>query len=1009
MKTIIKLTLAICTGMVTAHAATFHVAPDGNDASDGASWATAKQTIQAAVTAASDEGDTIIVTNGTYASIATDNKAVTIRSVNGPDATIINGGGTNRCATLLGKWGSSDTPALRDCSWESQDTATILTGFTLTNGWASEGGGAYGGTLNNCLLTGNSATAHGGAAAYGTLNNCRLTGNTSGWCGGAAHECKLISCLLTGNSATWYGGGAFRCRQGNCILTGNAAGHDAGGAYESSHVNCIVWGNTVSSGINSNYYDGIFSYSCTTPLPPGEENIARDPRFADAANGDFRLQENSPCVNAGLNLLAVGTTDVDGNPRIIDLAVDMGAYERGAQKLPPGYAAWLITHARPDTPRNHAKWQAGGAASPDNWYVNGDAGNDANDGATWATAKKTIQAAINEAYPHDTVIVTNGVYAPIFVDSRTITIQSVNGPQVTIIDGGGADRCATLGSCATRGYNTLRGGFIMARFPDGAYTNTVLAGFTLTNGLACDGGGVLFGTLDNCLLKGNTSTGVGGGAFHSTLNNCRLSGNNADQSGGGADDCILNNCTLSGNNTAGDGGGSYWGTLNNCLLTGNTAALNGGGSDGGKLNNCTLFGNKACSGGGSYSCTLNNCIVWGNTAHGSPNHCDSTFAYSCTSPLPSKGDGNNIVADPRFVDAANGDFRLQENSPCINAGWNLLNVSPADVDGNPRVIGITVDMGAYEWGAQGLPPDYVAWLISHALADMPRNLATWRAGAPGQPGNWYVSGDTGNDANDGASWETAKKTIQTAINEANLHDTVIVADGVYAPISTLEKTITIQSANGPKNTIIDGGRTNRCASLGAKYKSTDRKTTLNGFTLTNGHTTDYGGGVHGGILNNCILTGNSSRVGGGAASSTLNNCLLIRNTAQRDGGGSYSGTLSNCTLTWNSAEGKDGGAYHGTLNNCIVWGNTASDGTPNHYNCSFTCSCTDPLPTSGTGNIAADPLFADAANGDFRLREGSPCIDAGCDERVTGATDLDGSPRVIGTAVDMGAYEWLAP
>lgn len=60
---------------------------------------------------------------------------------------------------------------------------------------------------------------------------------------------------------------------------------------------------------------------------------------------------------------------------------------------------------------------------------------------------------------------------------------------------------------------------------------------------------------------------------------------------------------------------------------------------------------------------------------------------------------------------------------------------------------------------------------------------------------------------------------------------------------------------------------------------------------------------------------------------------------------------------------------------------------------------------SGMGNQSGDPRFVDAAAGDLHLGPGSPAIDAGAADPLLGLTDLDGNPRVIGPAPDLGAFE----
>jgi hypothetical protein len=188
------------------------------------------------------------------------------------------------------------------------------------------------------------------------------------------------------------------------------------------------------------------------------------------------------------------------------------------------------------------------------------------------------------------------------------------------------------------------------------------------------------------------------------------------------------------------------------------------------------------------------------------------------------------------------------------------------------------------------------------------------------------------------------------------------------------------------------------------------------------------------MLNKCHLTHNTSgRLGGGACGGTLYNCVLTDNSATGEygaGGGACGSTLYNCTLSGNSAQwggGVCGGTLYGwvgssTLYNCILYYNTSPNGanyftgiyplddelasTLLHY------SSTTPLPTNGIGNIDADPLFVNAAAGDFRLRPDSPCIDAGTNLSSLFQTDIEGQFRPQdgnkdGVAVfDIGAYEF---
>ena len=170
--------------------------------------------------------------------------------------------------------------------------------------------------------------------------------------------------------------------------------------------------------------------------------------------------------------------------------------------------------------------------------------------------------------------------------------------------------------------------------------------------------------------------------------------------------------TVASSSISGNGGGglsisdSGWTIISNCVITGNkNYGITG--------SNCRIQNSTICYNNGD-GITANyglyfviNSIIRSNTQN-------QIYVEPATSisPDPIKPnvlfsniqggwpDLGNIDVDPMFVDPANGNYRLKASSLCINAGSNFnyfKPMVPMDMDGSPRILAGTVDMGAYEY------------------------------------------------------------------------------------------------------------------------------------------------------------------------------------------------------------------------------------------------------------------------------------------------------------------------
>jgi len=339
-------------------------------------------TIQEAVDAAED-GDTILVADGTWEGAEIEDKTLTIRSDNGPGACTV----------------STDSNA--DSGFHISYSASVtVDGFTITgDGIGIQIEGSARALIDNCVITWN--WQGGIVSLYGdtTVRNCEISTNVNRIVGGggihAWGDFTVENCLFYSN-ATWYipsedywggQGGAIWCTFSqptitNCTFIENIATLSGGAiAYSEDHSavagpaagrrggevvtveNCILWGNSEEAGEEVYMSWGAsldISYSTieggqASILGPsiwGDGMIDADPLFVSGNLGDHFLSQtaagqavDSPCVDSGnpATPLLGGTTRTDLVPD--DGVIDMG-WHYGVQPPEPE-GPFLVTGPGP--------------------------------------------------------------------------------------------------------------------------------------------------------------------------------------------------------------------------------------------------------------------------------------------------------------------------------------------------------------------------------------------------------------------------------------------------------------------------------------------------------------------------------------------------------------------------------------------------------------------------------------------------------------------------------------
>jgi len=313
-------------------------------------------TIQAGINAAVD-GDTVLVQPGTYLeNIDFSGKNIIVQSANGPGNTTINGNNSGSCVKFI----------------SGETFSAVLDGFTLTNGSGTYvnatqrfGGGIYSynssnPTIQNCIITGNSAGAGSGGGiscwyASATIKNCVIRNNTNhGISNSFGAGVTVINCLIRDNYGSDYGGG-IKAGGGssptiiNCTIVNNDSYH-----HTSTGIYAISGGTVINSIVRDNIGPDVSIIQGTTSVTysnieggfTGTGNIDADPLFVNAENDDYHLSNSSPCIGAGKDTSIVPITDIIGTPRPSPEGSnpDMGAYENSL--------ATPLEEIIPDSPQN---------------------------------------------------------------------------------------------------------------------------------------------------------------------------------------------------------------------------------------------------------------------------------------------------------------------------------------------------------------------------------------------------------------------------------------------------------------------------------------------------------------------------------------------------------------------------------------------------------------------------------------------------------------------------------
>ncbi len=894
-----------------------------------------------------------------------------------------------------GVWSGTNS-VITGCTF-SANSASYGGGITTCNGYL------YDMILENCIFDSNQAEGGGGAVHvyYGDLDlvNCAITGNTARRGGGifssGGNSLTLADCLIAENAATEQGGAIYNEGKTTFIastISDNSAGEEGGAIYNPGTYSTLqltdssVTGNAAplgggiynnlgtlaveGSSISENDGSGVYNYLGIATITD-TDLLGNSGSGVENESGEITLSgcTLSDHVQSGIeNRFAIDESTGEDS-ETVPLATIIDSTINGNQN------SGIVNHGTMTVEgasiyENSAK-QGGGIHNSGNLVVTNStvSGNQTLEGyrgggifnhcGEMTVGGSTISNNVNGSgisnYCSSILVVTNSLIA----GNSGYRGGGINNERTSSL--------TVTGSTISRNTAIEDGGGIYSK----KNSSLTVIESTVEGNSAEDGGGIWTdgnSTVLKSTIQENTSlSGSGGGIFHCngilTVVNAEIYGNESILYGGGifsSSSLNLINSTVVGNSSEYRGGGVYSGTtfttalfVDNCTVTENAAEDSGGG----------IFI-------GSNLCTMNNSILTANQGGEVSGRYIPSGSQNLIGIAPgfvrAPSDGGDGWGDDPLTsgidESANddyGDLRLTATSPAIDMGDSALlptdksdmdgdgNTSetiPQDLSGGSRVVGDSVDIGAYEYQA---------------------SPATGR--------------------------ETASTVVTTAADTVDLYDQAISLREalLYADRGALGTDLTFSGdLDGQTITLngqalwVDKSVTIDASSLSTLTIDADAKSRgfhvfgeevkLVGLTITGGVTPEAsfsGGGIYniGDLtVEDCTLVGNSAETMGGGIHNQAFGALTVlgstfsQNTAF-DGGGIFSENfqVSDSFFLGNSVARSGGGIRcgGGTIDNCVFSGNTAVGGYGGGLSHSCNALSRYPLKITGStfsGNSAKD-------------------------------------------------------